>query len=64
MHVFDAAGKAWILPRIVERAKDRRVAAFLQSLLPRMMAPEPADRPSFSELLADLARFENSTRRS
>ena len=26
-----------------------------------MLAPDPADRPTFSELLHDLARFENKT---
>mmetsp|Transcript_3248 Transcript_3248/g.9550 ORF Transcript_3248/g.9550 Transcript_3248/m.9550 type:complete len:496 (-) Transcript_3248:2-1489(-) len=62
VHVFDAAGKAYILPRIIERAEDHEARGFLRSLLPRMLAPDPRDRPSFSELLDDLARFENGTR--
>jgi len=61
VHVLDAAGKFYILPRIVARAHDKRVAKFLKSLMPNMLAPEPAARPSFSQLLYELDRFENRT---
>jgi len=61
--VYDAAGKAYILPHIIGHAKDRKIASYLESLLPRMLDPVPAARPSFSELLADLARFEEMNRK-
>jgi len=44
------AGKAYILPRIIERAEDHEARRFLQSLLPRMLAPDPAARPSYAAL--------------
>ena len=55
-HVYDAAAKYWILPRVVALAEDRSAAARLGALLPRMMSEDPRDRPTFSALLEELER--------
>jgi len=50
-HVYDLAGKAWLLPRIIELSRDRRASERLSLLLADMLQPRPDDRPSFNELL-------------
>ena len=49
-HVFDVASKAWALPYVhrAARGDDRRR---LEALMARMRAPEPSDRPNFTEAL-------------
>ena len=55
VHVFDAAARSWILPRIIDRAADRTAAARLANLTTAMLAPDPRDRPTFDALLFALA---------
>ena len=54
-HVFDVASKAWALPYVhrAARGDDKRR---LEALMARMRAPEPSDRPNFTEALDALAR--------
>ena len=54
-HVFDAATRSWIFPRIISLARDRGAAKRLKKLLGPMTARDPRDRPPFSALLRDLA---------
>ncbi|KAH8074638.1 hypothetical protein JL721_2206 [Aureococcus anophagefferens] len=54
-HVFDAATRSWIFPRIISLARDRGAAKRLKKLLGPMTARDPRDRPQFSALLRDLA---------
>mmetsp|Transcript_15947 Transcript_15947/g.47571 ORF Transcript_15947/g.47571 Transcript_15947/m.47571 type:complete len:107 (+) Transcript_15947:438-758(+) len=58
VHVYDAAARPFVLPRIIELAEDRREAKVLQLLLRRMLAPDPDDRPTYSELLQILGEKE------
>ena len=50
-HVYDLAAKRWLLPRIVDLADDRAVAAALANVSTRMLRHRPADRPTFADLL-------------
>ena len=54
-HVYDVANRPWLLPYIAERATggDR---AFLLALIRHASADDPADRPSFAELVAAIDR--------
>ena len=50
-HVYDLAGKAWLFPRIIQLARDRRASERLSGFLADLLQPRPDDRPSFDELL-------------
>ena len=54
-HVYDVANRPWLLPYVAERATggDR---AFLLALVRRASAEDPADRPSFAELVGAIDR--------
>ena len=54
-HVYDVANRPWLLPYIADRATggDR---AFLLALIRHASADDPADRPSFAELVAAIDR--------
>ena len=55
VHVFDVARRAWILPRIIALAKDKRARKTLANVADRMAAARPEDRPTFDALLRELA---------
>ena len=55
VHVFDVARRAWILPRIIALAKDKRARKTLADVADRMAAARPEDRPTFDALLRELA---------
>ena len=55
VHVFDVARRAWILPRIIALAKDKRARETLANVADRMAAARPEDRPTFDALLRELA---------
>lgn len=56
-HVFDVASRGWLLPLVVHEGAanaDDAARRVLKRLVDRMRAPDPADRPAFSEAIADL----------
>ena len=52
-HVWDAAAKDWLLPRIIALSEDERAAARLRAASARMLRALD-DRPGFDEVLAGL----------
>ena len=54
MHVWDAAAREWLLPRIVALSESKAAADALRAMMKRMLAPDPLKRPTFPELLAEL----------
>ena len=54
-HVFDVAGKAWMLPLVSQLG-----APDMAPLIEKMRAPNPEDRPSFDGALAMLDALEAS----
>ena len=48
------ATRPWILPRIIELARDRGVAKRLKRLSKKMTASDPELRPTFDALLREL----------
>jgi len=60
-HVFDVANRPWLLPYIAVRAKGAE-RDLLLAVIRRASAEDPADRPSFSELVGLIDRHEASTR--
>ena len=60
-NVFDWANRNWILDHIIALAP-RPEGDLLRGLKARMSAWDPADRPTFSELLADLDRGASALR--
>lgn len=56
-HVFDVAAKRWALPLIIHDGAPHMspdAIRDLKRLAARMRAPDPADRPTFSEALGAL----------
>jgi len=54
VHVWDAAAREWLLPRIVALSESKVAADLLRALMVRMLAPDPSKRPTFPELLEEL----------
>ena len=54
MHVWDAAAREWLLPRIVALSASTAAADALRAMTKRMLEPDPSKRPTFPELLEEL----------
>ena len=54
VHVWDAAAREWLLPRIVALSESKAAADALRAMIKRMLAPDPSKRPTFPELLEEL----------
>ena len=55
MHVWDAAAREWLLPRIVALSESKAAAAdALRAMIKRMLEPDPSKRPTFLELLEEI----------
>ena len=54
MHVWDAAAREWLLPRVAALSESKAAADALRGLIARMLAPDPSKRPTFPELLEAL----------
>jgi len=53
VHVWDAATREWLLPRIASLAS-LSDAAFLGVMVARMLEADPTKRPTFPELFVEL----------
>ena len=54
MHVWDAAAREWLLPRVAALSESKAAADALRGLIARMLEPDPSKRPAFPELLEEL----------
>ena len=54
VHVWDAAAREWLLPRIVALSESEAASNTIRALIARMLAPDPSKRPAFPELLEEL----------
>ena len=54
MHVWDAAAREWLLPRIVALSESKAAADALRAMIKRMLEPDPSKRPTFLELLEEI----------
>ena len=54
MHVWDAAAREWLLPRVAALAESKAAADALRAMIKRMLEPDPSKRPTFPELLEEL----------
>ena len=54
VHVWDAAAREWLLPRIVALSASKAAADALRAMIKRMLEPDPSKRPTFPELLEEL----------
>ena len=54
VHVWDAAAREWLLPRVAALSESKAAAEALRAMIKRMLAPDPSKRPAFPELLAEL----------
>ena len=54
VHVWDAAAREWLLPRVTALSASEAAADALRGLIARMLAPDPSKRPTFPELLEAL----------
>ena len=54
VHVWDAAAREWLLPRIVALSESKAAADALRAMIKRMLAPDPSKRPTFLELLEEI----------
>ena len=54
LHVWDAAAREWLLPRIVALSESEAASNTIRALIARMLAPDPSKRPAFPELLEEL----------
>jgi len=54
VHVWDAAAREWLLPRVAALSASKAAADALRGLIARMLEPDPEKRPTFPELLEEL----------
>ena len=54
VHVWDAAAREWLLPRIVALSESKAAADALRAMIKRMLEPDPSKRPTFLELLEEI----------
>ena len=54
VHVWDAAAREWLLPRVAALSESKVAADALRAMIKRMLAPDPSKRPTFPELLEEL----------
>ena len=54
VHVWDAAAREWLLPRIVALSEPKAAADALRAMIKRMLEPDPSKRPTFLELLEEI----------
>ena len=54
VHVWDAAAREWLLPRVAALSESKAAADALRAMIKRMLAPDPSKRPAFPELLEEL----------
>ena len=54
VHVWDAAAREWLLPRVAALSESKAAADALRAMIKRMLAPDPEKRPIFPELLEAL----------
>ena len=54
VHVWDAAAREWLLPRIAALSASKAAADVLRAMTKRMLEPDPSKRPTFPELLEEL----------
>ena len=54
MHVWDAAAREWLLPRVAALSESKAAADALLAMIKRMLEPDPSKRPAFPELLEEL----------
>ena len=54
VHVWDAAAREWLLPRVAALSESKKAADALRAMIKRMLAPDPEKRPTFPELLEEL----------
>ena len=54
VHVWDAAAREWLLPRVAALSESKKAADALRAMIKRMLAPDPSKRPTFPELLEEL----------
>ena len=54
VHVWDAAAREWLLPRVAALSESKKAADALRAMIKRMLAPDPSERPAFPELLEEL----------
>ena len=54
MHVWDAAAREWLLPRVAALSESKKAADALRAMIKRMLEPDPSKRPAFPELLEEL----------
>ena len=54
VHVWDAAAREWLLPRVAALSASKAAADVLRAMIKRMLAPDPSKRPTFPELLEEL----------
>ena len=54
VHVWDAAAREWLLPRVAALSESKAAADALRAMMKRMLAPDPSERPIFPELLEEL----------
>ena len=54
VHVWDAAAREWLLPRVAALSESKAAADALRAMIKRMLEPDPSKRPTFPELLEEL----------
>ena len=54
VHVWDAAAREWLLPRIVALSASKAASNTIRAMMKRMLEPDPSKRPTFPELLEEL----------